>query len=55
MSGVNAINQILDHIVEGGKAILKDKYIAREKVPSFANKRVECINMESVIHDGYQH
>lgn len=27
MSGINAINSILDKIVKGGKTILKEKYI----------------------------
>ena len=45
MSGLNAINYILEQIVKGGKALIKDKKIEREKVPSFVNKRVECINI----------
>ena len=55
MSGVNAINYILDHIVKEGKTILKDKSVGRQKVPPFVSSRVGCISVESVIHEGNQH
>ena len=54
MSGVNAINYILDHIVKEGKTILKDKSVGRQKVPPFVSSRVGCISVESVIHEGNQ-
>lgn len=54
MTTVTVVNQILEHILQEGKDIIKDKYLEREKVPGFVNNIVQDSNFEAAIQSGYQ-
>lgn len=44
MKSTAIANQIISNIIREGKNIMHDKYVSREKVPTFANTKAESVN-----------
>ena len=54
MNSLSIANQVLEDIVQEGKKVLLDKKISKEKVPIFVNQKIDNVNLDSMVHGGYQ-
>jgi hypothetical protein len=54
MNAANAVAHVVQAIIQQGKEALKDKKVAREKVPPFSNRQSSANYEEIVIHAGFQ-